>query len=165
MKDKIIEEMKEIFKEIPYGIEHTLKVLENAEIIMEGEGVCDEEKEKISLVVILHDAGAPEALRKHGSIDGIYQEIEGPKIAKKILEKYDRDVCDIDRICFIIGNHHTPSKIDGLDFQIQWEADLLENLSTMDIKTEGEKIKKCIEENFRTETGKKIAFERYIKLM
>ena len=31
---------------------------------------------------------------------------------------------NIDRICFIIGNHHTdPSKIDGLDFQIQWEAD------------------------------------------
>ena len=59
--------------------------------------------------------------------------------------------------CFIIGNHHTPSKIDGLDFQIQWEADLLENLTVMDKEKEQEKIKKCIDENFKTNTGKRIA--------
>ena len=29
-KEKIIIEMKEVFKEIPFGIEHTLKVLKNA---------------------------------------------------------------------------------------------------------------------------------------
>ena len=33
-------------------------------------------------------------------------------------------------------NHHAPSKIDGLDFQIQWEADLLENLTVMDKEKE-----------------------------
>ncbi|MEL5900790.1 phosphohydrolase, partial [Clostridium sporogenes] len=33
-KDKIIEEMKEVFREIPFGIDHTLKVLKNAEDIM-----------------------------------------------------------------------------------------------------------------------------------
>jgi hypothetical protein len=32
-KEKIIKEMKEVFKEIPFGIEHTLKVLQNAEDI------------------------------------------------------------------------------------------------------------------------------------
>ena len=36
-KEKIIIEMKEVFKEIPFGIEHTLKVLKNAEDIMNGE--------------------------------------------------------------------------------------------------------------------------------
>ena len=69
---------------------------------------------------------------------------------------------NIDRICFIIGNHHTPSKIDGLDFQIQWEADLLENLMVMDKEKEQEKIKKCIGENFKTNTGKRIAYNRFI---
>ena len=69
---------------------------------------------------------------------------------------------NIDRICFIIGNHHTPSKIDGLDFQIQWEADLLENLTVMDKEKEQEKIKKCIDENFKTNTGKRIAYNRFI---
>lgn len=36
-KEKIIREMKVVFKEIPFGIDHTLKVLQNAEDIMKGE--------------------------------------------------------------------------------------------------------------------------------
>lgn len=80
-----------------------------------------------------------------------------PATAPKV--GYDKN---IDRICFIVGNHHTPSKIDGLDFQIQWEADLLENLTIMDKEKEQEKIKKCIDDNFKTVTGKKIAYERLI---
>lgn len=147
-KEKIIIEMKEVFKEIPFGIEHTLKVLKNAEDIMKGENIGEEEKEFISIIAILHDIGAVEAQKKYGSIDGVYQEKEGPEVAKEILKKvgYNKN---IDRICFIIGNHHTPSKIDGLDFQIQWEADLLENLTVMDKEKEQEKIKKCIDENFK----------------
>ena len=47
-KEKIIIEMKEVFKEIPFGIEHTLKVLKNAEDIMKGENIGGEEKEFIS---------------------------------------------------------------------------------------------------------------------
>jgi len=158
--EKIIEEMKEVFKEIPFGIEHTLKVLKNAEDIMEGEKI-QEEKELIRIVAILHDIGAAEALRKYGSIDGAYQEKEGPAVARRILEKvgYNNNV---ERICFIIGNHHTPSKIDGIDFQIQWEADLLENLTVMDKQKQQEEIKKCIEENFKTATGREIACKRFI---
>jgi HD superfamily phosphodiesterase len=163
LKEKIIEEMKEVFREIPYGIEHTLKVLDNAEKIMEGEDVCDEDRETIFTVAILHDIGAPEALRKYGSIDGVYQEKEGPAIAREILNKVYPKARNVDRVCYIIGNHHTPAKIDGLDFQILWEADLIENLSVMDPKNDHEKIKKCIEENFKTSTGKKIAFGRYIR--
>ncbi|MCR1971856.1 HD domain-containing protein [Clostridium cochlearium] len=160
-KDKIIEEMKEVFREIPFGIDHTLKVLKNAEDIMKGENIGEKEKELISIVAILHDIGAVEAQKKYGSIDGIYQEKEGPAVAREILQKvgYDKN---IDRICFIIGNHHTPSKIDGLDFQIQWEADLLENLTVMDINKQQKEIKECIEQNFKTNTGKNIAYNRFI---
>ena len=103
--------------------------------ILGGENIGEEEKEFISIIAILHDIGAVEAQKKYGSIDGVYQEKEGPEVAKEILKKvgYNKN---IDRICFIIGNHHTPSKIDGLDFQIQWEADLLENLTVMDKEKE-----------------------------
>ena len=69
-KEKIIIEMKEVFKEIPFGIEHTLKVLKNAEDIMKGENIGEEEKEFISIIAILHDIGAVEAQKKYGSIDG-----------------------------------------------------------------------------------------------
>ena len=101
-KEKIIIEMKEVFKEIPFGIEHTLKVLKNAEDIMNGENIGEEEKEFISITAILHDIGAVEAQKKYGSIDGVYQEKEGPAVAKEILKKvgYNKN---IDRICFIIG--------------------------------------------------------------
>ncbi|WP_097015316.1 HD domain-containing protein [Anaerocolumna aminovalerica] len=160
-KEKIISEMKEVFKEISFGVEHTLKVLNNAEDIMKGENIGEEENELISIVTILHDIGAVEAQRKYGTIEGAYQEKEGPAVAKEILKKvgYNKN---IDRICFIIGNHHTPSKIDGLDFQIQWEADFLENLTVMDKEKEQQKIKKYIDENFKTVTGKKMAYERFI---
>ena len=152
--------MKEVFKEIPFGIEHILKVLKNAEDIMKEENIGEEEKEFISVIAILHDICAVEA-QKNGSIDGVYQEKEGPEVAKEILKKvgYNKN---IDRICFIIGNHHTLSKIDGLDFQIQWEADLLENLTVMDKEKEQKKIKKCIDEYFKTNTGKRIAYNRFI---
>ena len=77
-KEKIFIEMKEVFKEIPFGIEHTFKVLKNAEDIMKGENIGEEEKEFISIIAILHDIGAVEAQKKYGSIDGVYQEKEGP---------------------------------------------------------------------------------------
>ncbi len=160
--ESIIRQMKEIFAEIPFGIKHTLRVLKNAEDIMEGENISEEEKKLISTTAILHDIGAVEAQHKYGSIEGVYQEKEGHLVARKILEKEGYDLKDIERICYIIGNHHTPSKIDGLDFQIQWEADLLENLTVLDIQKDQQKIKKCIEDNFKTSIGKKIAYNRFI---
>lgn len=160
-KEKIMLEMKKVFKDVPFGVDHTLKVLQNAEEIMKGENVGEEEKRLISIVAILHDIGAVEAQRKYGSIDGIYQEREGPAVAREILNKVGYHE-NLDRICFIIGNHHTPSKIDGKDFQIQWEADLLENLTTMDRDGEYEKIKNYIDDNFKTATGKKMAYKRFL---
>lgn len=161
-KEHIIQQMKEIFKEIPFGIDHTLKVLKNAEDIMDGENISIKERELISIIAILHDIGAVEAKRKYDSIEGIYQEKEGPPVVREILSHEDLELDDIERICYIIGNHHTPAKIDGLDFQIQWEADLLENLTVMDKQKDQQKIKKCIEENFKTLTGKRIAYNRFI---
>ena len=39
---------------------------------------------------------------------------------------------------------------------------MLENLTVMDKEKEQQKIKRCIDENFKTATGKKIAYERFI---
>ena len=158
-KEKIIIEMKEVFKEIPFGIEHTLKVLKNAEDIMNGENIGEEEKEFISITAILHDIGAVEAQKKYGSIDGVYQEKEGPAVAKEILKKvgYNKN---IDRICFIIGNHHTPSKIDGLDFQILVEADFLVNIFEDSIERKSiENIRNNI---FKTNSGISLLNKLYL---
>lgn len=159
--EKVIEEMKQVFKDVNYGVEHTLRVLKNAEDIMNGENIAEDDRELISIVAILHDIGAIEAQRKYGSMHGTYQEKEGSTIARAILEKIGYYPAKIDRICYIIGNHHTPSKIDGLDFQIQWEADLLDNWSHTDIAKDIEKLKKNIDQQFKTNTGKNIAYRRF----
>jgi len=161
-KKLVLEEMKKVFKDHPSQIEHTFNVLDYANNIMEGEQVEADDREFISIVVILHDIGVIAAIRKHGSSDAPYQEKEGAVVARKILEKVGHNPNTIDRVCYIVGNHHTFSKIDGIDFQILWEADLLENLKTRDVIKNKEKLKEVIDKNFKTSTGKKLAYTQYL---
>jgi len=60
----IIAEMKLIFTDMPYGVNHTLRVLNNADAIMTGEHVGEKTQEIISLAAILHDIGAAAAQQK-----------------------------------------------------------------------------------------------------
>ena len=112
-KEKIIIEMKEVFKEIPFGIEHTLKVLKNAEDIMKGENIGEEEKEFISIIAILHDIGAVEA-QKNGYY-GVSRKGRTRSSERNIKKgSYNKN---IDRICFIIGNHQLHLKLMDLIFK------------------------------------------------
>jgi hypothetical protein len=159
----VIEDMRAVFSSVPYGIDHTLKVLENARQIIKAEKTNWQSAVIIELSAVLHDIGAIEAQKKYGSMEGCFQEQEGPAIARNILEKYDYEPAIIDRVCFIVGNHHTLEKIDGMDFQILWEADLIENMQVMeDIIRDAEQLKRFISDNFKTESGKKLAFHKYM---
>lgn len=155
--EKAISEMKKVFNDASYGVEHTMKVLSYADEIMTGESLNEAQKELIRITTILHDIGALEAQKKYGSMEGPYQEKEGEILAKEILTHLGYDSQKTDRISFIVGNHHTPSKIDGIDFQIVWEADLLHNLEYMDVKNDKEKLIDLINANFKTATGRSIA--------
>lgn len=128
IKEIVTTKMKEVFSEIPYGIDHTLKVLQNAECLMLKNDVTQTERQVIVLSALLHDIGAIEALHKYGSIDGKYQEIEGPAVAMKLLDGLGLSDSMIERVCYIIGNHHSKDKIDGRDFQIVWDADQMEQI-------------------------------------
>jgi HD superfamily phosphodiesterase len=162
-REKALEEAMKVFENSPGQMEHALKVLGYAEEIMVGENVPEEDRELVVVEAILHDIGIPEAITKHGSAAAPYQEKEGEVIAREILLRVGYPEDKTDRICYIIGHHHTASKIDGLDFQIQWEADLLVNLENMEIKNHREKLEKCIEENFNTAAGKDIAYRVFLK--
>ena len=52
--------------------------------------------------------------------------------------------------------------LHGPDFQILWEADLLVNIEEENVNDK-QKIQQIIEKNFVTETGIRIARERYLK--
>ena len=94
------------------------------------------------------------AEEKYGRCDGKLQEQEGPIIAQKMLSQLGFENYIVERICFLIGHHHTYDNIDGLDYQILVEADFLVNLYEDDAGNRA--IDKAYKRIFKTETGKKI---------
>lgn len=77
---------------------------------------------------LMHDIGIREGEHLYGRNDGKIQEQLGPAEAEKILKELRFEENDIQRICYLIGHHHTYHQIDGLDYQILVEADFLVNL-------------------------------------
>ena len=65
----------------------------------------------------------------------------------------------IERICYLIGHHHTYTNVDGLDYQVLIEADFLVNLYEDDANRSA--IMKAYENIFRTQTGRKIFREMF----
>lgn len=163
MKDRIIDEMKYIFREAEYGVVHTMRVLEHAEAIAKKEALSDELLECISIAAILHDIGAIEALKKYGNMSGPNQELEGPPIVREILYKVCAPLSLIERVSYIVGHHHTFEAIDGIDFQILWEADLLENMKVLEVQKDKERLKQFINEHFVTQSGKSRAESLYLE--
>jgi HD superfamily phosphodiesterase len=109
-------------------INHALKVYGFASAIGRSENLDAPTIQIIEMAAILHDIGIPASEKKYGSCIGKYQEIEGPPIARSILEKLKVAPSTIDRVCFLIAHHHTYTKIDNIDFQILVEADFLVNI-------------------------------------
>jgi len=128
MVDAIMGDMIRYFQGDVRRINHALKVYALACLIAAESKLTGQEKEIIQAASLLHDIGIHEAEKRHQSTAGKYQEIEGPPIAREMLKRYHPDPALIDRVCYLIGHHHTYSAIDGTDFQILVEADFLVNI-------------------------------------
>jgi HD superfamily phosphohydrolase YqeK len=156
--DKLIEEMKNVFGGDTRRINHALSVLDFAEKIQAAEGG---DALVVKAAAVLHDIGIQQAERKYNSNAGKYQEIEGPPIARDILEKCEISQEAIEHICKIIANHHSAKNIDTLEFRIIWDADNIVNLRDEPESFGKEKIQKIVEKRFKTETGRKTAQELF----
>ena len=121
----LVGEMKTIFGDDARRIAHALEVLGYAETILAAEGG---DPLVVRAAAILHDIGIHEAERKHGSAAGKFQEIEGPPIARPILERLGVGTEHTDPILRIIGGHHSARDIDTPEFRIIWDADRLANI-------------------------------------
>ena len=106
-----------------------------------------------------HDIGIRPAEEKYGRCDGKLQEQEGPIVAQRMLSDVGIENYLIDRICYLIGHHHTYDNIEGLDYQILVEADFLVNLYEDDVNRHG--IEQAYQQIFRTQTGKEIFNQMY----
>ena len=138
----------------PKRIQHFTKVHSYARLIGIGEELDDASLFILEAAAYTHDIGIRVAEEKYGRGDGKLQEQEGPIIAQKMLSQLGFENYIVERICFLIGHHHTYDNIDGLDYQILVEADFLVNLYEDDAGNRA--IDKAYKRIFKTETGKKI---------
>ena len=129
-------------------------IVNNARLIGIGEELDDASLFILEAAAYTHDIGIRVAEEKYGRCDGKLQEQEGPIIAQKMLSQLGFENYIVERICFLIGHHHTYDNIDGLDYQILVEADFLVNLYEDDAGNRA--IDKAYKRIFKTETGKKI---------
>lgn len=156
LKDRVAIEMKRYFNRDFKRIGHASRVARYAEKIGKDEGG------NLSVILTsayLHDIGITEAERKHNSNAPGYQELEGPAVARKILENLGAEEELIDEVCDIIGHHHHPREEETINFKVLYDADRITNLEEdQNEATVGpEEMKKIIDSSLLTDSGKKLA--------
>lgn len=138
----------------PARIHHFLKVHAFAAEIGRGERLDEYTQFILEAAALVHDIGIHLAEETYGDCSGKYQELAGPGEAETMLKAlgFGQDV--IQRVCYLVGHHHTFEPVDGLDHRILLEADFLVNLYEDSISPEGQR--QAYEHIFRTETGKRL---------
>ena len=160
LADQLIEAVKAEFGDDQRRITHAIRVLEAAQEILRGEAA---NPRIVVAAALLHDIGIQEAERTHGSAAGRYQELEGPPIARRILEASGFAELDIQHICRIVGSHHSGGDIDTPEFRVLWDADWLINLPDEGGARSDDELRAFIERVFRTATGRAMALDRFVE--
>jgi hypothetical protein len=149
-------EMKRYFEGDFKRIGHATKVARYADKI------CKEEEAHpvvTTLSAYLHDIGIKEAELKYNSASPQYQHIEGPPVAREILEKLGAEEGIIEEVCDIVGHHHTPREEETINFKVIYDADLIVNLEEKqkEAPSSPEHLEKIIEKSFLTKSGQDMA--------
>ncbi len=132
-------------------INHTQKVWCFAKMIGELEGLDKFTQQTLELAAVAHDLSCPLCREKYGNAKGEVQELEGPAIAKEFYADFDLSKEQLERICYLVGHHHSFESVDGMDYQILLEADFLVNAD--ESNAEKEEIIRFRDQVFRTKTG------------
>lgn len=155
----IIKSMIEYFGNDVKRINHAMKVHGFATSIGELEGISEEKMKILEVAAVLHDIGIKESERKYSSSAAKYQELEGPAVAREILQEFNLSKDFLDRVSYLIGSHHTYGKIDDIDFQILVEADFIVNIFEDCIQKE--QIKIIRQKYFKTDAGSNLLKNMY----
>lgn len=137
----------------PQRINHFLKVYGFAKAIASREQLSSTTMNIVETAAILHDIGIRPSLEKYGSSEGPRQEEEGEKAARALLTRcgyQDQDF--VNRICWLVGHHHSYEAVHDIDHQILIEADFLVNLDEKNALPE--ERQQVADTYFKTGTGK-----------
>ena len=160
LKNRVAIEMKRYFKTDFKRIGHATRVARYAEQIGKAEGHGN--LAVILSAAYLHDIGIHKAEKKYDSTAPKYQEIEGPAIARSILEKLGAKEELIKEVCDIIGHHHHPRPEETANFKALYDADLIANIEDnhKNKSINAEKLEGIIKKSFMTDSGKQYARTR-----
>ena len=120
--DELYYKMIEFFHGDPKRIQHLIKVHSLSRLIGIGEKLDATSLFILEAAAYTHDCGIRPAEEKYGRCDGKLQEQEGPTVAQQMLLELGFENYMIERICYLIGHHHTYTNMDGMDYQILVEA-------------------------------------------
>ena len=152
-------EMTAYYAGDPARIQHFMKVYAFSRTIALLENCDDALRFVLETAALVHDIGIKPSEAKYGSSAGNYQELEGPPVAREMLQKLGFAPDVIDRVCWLVGHHHTYHSVDGLDYQILVEADFLVNLFEDSEKKEA--ILSAYRRIFKTEAGKTLCRQMF----
>ena len=154
MINKLFISMTDYFKGDQKRINHFVKVHSFAKLIGEMENIDEKSLFILECASLTHDIGIKKGKELYNRNDGKIQEQLGPKEAEKMMKNLDFQQDVIDRVMFLIANHHTYKSIESIDLQILVEADFLVN--TCEDNLSRETAVKLGEKVFKTNTGKQL---------
>lgn len=147
-------EMIQYENNCPARIQHFIKVHGFSRLIGVAEGLDAQTLFILETAAYVHDIGIKPAIEKYGYQNGQLQEEIGPALAESLLKKLGFASGVIERVCFLVGHHHTYTNIDGIDYQILVEADFLVNLFEKNLSEAA--VRSAYEHIFKTESGRSI---------
>ena len=151
IRSLVLSRLEEFFGADEKRITHAKEVLGFAEELVEAGGA---DRRVVIPAAILHDVGIKVAERKYGWPAPHLQELEGPPVARQLLEGSGLSKGEIDAVCAIIANHHTVGRIDSPEFRVVYDADWLVNLRDVAARLPPEKVGRAIEVTLLTPAGR-----------
>ena len=137
-----------------HRIHHLVKVHGFARQIGLSEGLDDDAQFVLEAAAIAHDIGIRPAMELTGACPGPLQEKLGPPVAAEMLPGLGFPPEVTERVCFLIGHHHTYENVEGIDWRILLEADYLVNM--IEGNHPAAAISQARDTFFRTEEGKRL---------
>lgn len=150
--ETLIREMICYYSGEPKRIQHFIKVHSFAKTIGLLEKLDKETLYILETAALVHDIGIRVCEEKYGACTGKLQELEGPAVARALLDDLGYDEAVMDRVCFLVAHHHTYDKVDNLDYQILIEADFLVNM--FEENYDRKSIETAFQRIFKTSSGR-----------
>ena len=144
-----------------YDICHFMKVWAYAKTIGELENLDAKTQQILEYAAIVHDIACPGLRKIHGNAPHPLQEKYGALQAREFYQGSGFDPAMLDRICYLVGHHHTYNGADGMDYQILLEADFLVNAAEQEKYLRS--AQQFMENVFQTNTGISLLTEMYLK--